>query len=86
VFAVGGVVGLRWDPLFLLPMNQPAQRLTDAMLTTEWNQKDLTTLALVDEGDTLIVDNWRFLHGRSTVKEADVDRHIERVYLSDLYS
>jgi hypothetical protein len=85
VFAAGSVAGFRWDPLFLVPMNQPAQRLADVMLTTEWDRSDLVTLTLADAGDTVVVDNWRFLHGRSSVSDTDVGRHVERVYLTELH-
>jgi L-asparagine oxygenase len=85
VFAAGSTGGFRWDPLFLLPMNQPAERLADVMSTTVWDQRDVVTFTLADDGDTLIVDNWRFLHGRSSVNDPDVARQVERVYLSGLH-
>lgn len=65
-------------------MNAPALRLAEAMSTDAWDRTKLVTLSLLNPGDTLIVDNWRFLHGRSSVQADDAGRCIERVYLSEL--
>ena len=73
----------RWDGLFLVPDNDAAMDVASSLkaLTAQ------TTRAVTLErpGDTLIVDNWRVLHGRSAVPE-DSDRVIERVYLRELYN
>ena len=55
------------------------------MSTGAWDPAQLIAFTLTNPGDTLIVDNWRFLHGRSCVPAVDVNRRIERVYLSELY-
>lgn len=67
-------------------MNAPARRLAELMSTTVWDPTELVTLTFAHDGDTLIVDNWRFLHGRSSVKQADLDRRLERVYISELHT
>lgn len=85
LFPTGVGFGFRWDPLFLVPMNRPARRVADTMSVGAWDAAELITFTLTHPGDTLIVDNWRFLHGRSRVPAADVSRRIERVYLSGLY-
>ena len=85
VFPTGYGFGFRWDPLFLVPMNTSAQRLAEGMSTNAWDQTKLITLILMNSGDTLVVDNWRFLHGRSRVPATDVSRRIERVYLSEFH-
>jgi L-asparagine oxygenase len=41
---------------------------------------------LISSGDTLILDNWRVLHGRAPVPDTAAQRHIERVYLSSLHN
>ena len=82
-FSVGGVDGLRWDPLFLVPMNSVARRVAELMHTQVWQFSE--HLTLVKRGDTLIIDNWRVLHGRSEVARLDIDRRVERVYLSELH-
>ena len=35
-------------------------------------------------GDTVILDNWRMLHGRSAVPEKYSDRMLQRAYLEEL--
>ncbi len=82
MFRQGGVSGFRWDPLFLVPMNEPANRVSETMRRKSWDQSKC--LALIEPGDTLLVDNWRILHGRSEVSLNDADRRIERVYLSEI--
>jgi alpha-ketoglutarate-dependent taurine dioxygenase len=41
--------------------------------------------ALARAGDTLLIDNWRMLHARSSIPLGREDRIIERVYLEGLY-
>src|SRR5437879_606504 len=50
-------VVLRWDPIFLKPLNQHAQVLANAMRDSAWNEEAVKIL-LNQPGDTLIVDNW----------------------------
>ena len=75
--------GFRWDSIFLVPMNSAANRLTEFMHTQAWDLSK--SLNLVERGDTLIIDNWRVLHGRSKILSADIDRRLERVYLWEIY-
>lgn len=78
-----GQVGFRWDSLFLRPLNQAAESLADVVQARA--RIDRIAIALTDPGDTLIIDNWRMLHGRSEVSQQAVGRHIERIYLSSLW-
>jgi len=84
MFSANGACGLRWDPLFLIPMNSAAQQVAEFMSANAWEQANLVTITLACPGDTLIVDNWQFLHGRSAVPPDGAGRRIERVYLSEL--
>lgn len=86
MFSANDICGFRWDPLFLVPMNRAAQRVAEFMSVNAWGQGNLVALALTYPGDTLIVDNWQFLHGRSSVPPTDVGRRIERAYLSELHT
>ena len=83
LFHVDGVYGFRWDSLFLVPMNEAAKKIAEIILTRAWHLSQAETL--VKRGDTLIVDNWRILHGRGKVTMIDADRQLERVYLSKIY-
>jgi L-asparagine oxygenase len=74
----------RWDPVFLEPPNRHAEALGRAMLDPALN--DATTrVRLQYPGDTLIIDNWRMLHGRSPVPAGSELRSIERIYLSEVF-
>lgn len=75
--------GFRWDSLFLVPINKAASQIAEVMSANYWDES--TTVPLSDVGDTLIVDNWRCLHGRSAVDPNDISRNIERVYLSAIH-
>jgi hypothetical protein len=75
---------LRWDPIFLEPLNQPANALVLAMLDPVWSTTVLKVL-LHQPGDTLLIDNWRMLHGRGEVSTQSTARHIDRVYLAEVF-
>ncbi len=74
---------LRWDSLYLKPAS-PIGELAFAKLHECLSSIKPHTVALVEEGDTMIIDNWRMLHGRAAVMERYRDRHLERVYLGSL--
>jgi L-asparagine oxygenase len=80
------VRGLRWDPIFILPMNAPARELAGQISEQKWRGASMTRRILSAPGDTLLVDNWRVLHGRGPVHETQTHRTLERVYLSGLHS
>ena len=86
VFFAENLYGFRWDPLFLVSMNAASNRVAQIMSNHAWYQSKLVSLTLAERGDTLIVDNWRFLHGRSRVSPADIDRRLERIYLSEIHT
>ena len=71
---------LRWDSVYL----RPATRLSDERFS---DIKQFIAcvrpveIKLLERGDTLILDNWRCLHGRADVPEAARHRKIERAYL-----
>ena len=80
--------GLRWDPLFLVPMNSAAVRFAGVVEThaSERSGSGVISLSLVDHGDTLVLDNWRVFHGRSSVSTTHINRRIERIYLSAMHT
>ena len=73
----------RWDPVFLRPLNAPAQELTVLMGNQKWHEA-AAAIPLCRPGDTLLIDNWRALHGRSPVPVRSAGRLLERVYLSEI--
>ncbi len=78
-------IRLRWDPLFLDPVNASAEVLKTAMASAhQWARP--VVQRLVARGDTLVLDNWRVLHGRGAIDVQSLSlRRIERVYLSEVY-
>lgn len=75
----------RWDPIFIEPLNKHAQALKLVMTGLVWNEA-MTRIALRESGDTLVIDNWRMLHGRSQVPAQSLGRQVERVYLSEVFN
>jgi len=74
---------LRWDPIFIRPANWHAKCCAEILNSTELKNNRLN----FDLGDNmiLIVDNWRTLHGRSSVSPAGQSRKVERIYLENIY-
>jgi len=85
-YKVNGLYAFRWDTLFLISMTRAAEQIASLMSTSSWSRTHACSLLLADPGDTLIVDNRRMLHSRSSVKPNETDRQIERVYLSEIYA
>jgi alpha-ketoglutarate-dependent taurine dioxygenase len=75
---------LRWDEVFIRPASRAGEigieRLRERLAKLEPIQ-----ILLVNEGDTLIVDNWRMLHGRAPIPRGCEGRVLERAYLEELY-
>lgn len=74
---------LRWDSLYLRPASPVAIGVYDAILSFI-SQADIANLELANPDDTLIIDNWRCLHGRSSLDHSSSARRIDRVYLKEL--
>ena len=75
---------IRWDSIFLMPANKPAFDCAEIIKSSDF--KNLRAgFKLSDEFDTLLIDNWQNLHGRSCVPKKSIDRIIERVYLDLIY-
>ena len=73
----------RWDPIFLVPMNDYAVELGAVFRNPAWDQRAHRVL-LHERGDLLLIDNWRVLHGRDSVSRGSANRWIDRVYLSEV--
>lgn len=73
---------LRWDELFLAPANQEGDEMHKYM-TSPMSKRSTLELQLLHPADTLIIDNWRMLHGRSSVPTIGLKRIVERTYLEE---
>ena len=80
-----GKNSIRWDSVFLHPVNETASQFSIAMASVDNDSTLGVDVALVNHGDTLIIDNWRVLHGRSSVPCCSEMRRLERIYLSALH-
>lgn len=73
----------RWDTLFIRSMNKAAielqSRIEERLVTTPRYK-----VSLENSGDCILVDNWKMIHGRSSVPPTELGRKIERVYISKL--
>jgi alpha-ketoglutarate-dependent taurine dioxygenase len=78
-FRVNGEVGLRYDPLTMMPANRAAVNVQSGLLPLLAD----VPVASIDWADvgTIIIDNWRVLHGRGTQPEGEGQRVLERVYV-----
>lgn len=81
--ACDGLDVMRWDPLFLRPLNAAAQEVALAITSSHWDG-EMHKILLRDPGDTLLVDNWKSLHGRAAVQRISTRRQIERIYLAEV--
>lgn len=77
-------IRIRWDEVFL----KPASRIGEVadLRVREWlSTCKPTALPLAESHDTLLIDNWRMLHARSSILPGRENRVIERVYLEELH-
>ncbi|MGF6978115.1 L-asparagine oxygenase [Paraburkholderia sp. JPY465] len=75
---------IRWDPLFIQPINDSAKACAKAINSAEFRNMRLE-LILEHPADTLLIDNWRTLHGRGNVTPESEGRCIDRIYLDSLH-
>lgn len=75
---------LRWDKEYLRPASVAGEEAT-SLIAAQIPRAKRIDFSLYQEGDTLVVDNWRMLHARSAVPESCRDRIIERSYLEVVY-
>lgn len=74
----------RWDEVFL----KPASRIGDVAgqrVREQLAKCEPLSVTLAQAGDTLLIDNWRMLHARSSVPTERGDRKIQRIYLESLH-
>lgn len=75
---------LRWDETYIQPASVAGEQAF-ASISCYLTKVAPTSIQLTAPGDTLIVDNWRMIHGRSAVPPYCQDRLIERAYLGDIH-
>lgn len=73
----------RWDSIFIEPANRNAEELKLKIQCAISSAKHVG-LNLDRNGQCLLIDNWRMLHGRSAVSTKSMGRKIERVYFDEV--
>lgn len=73
----------RWDSIYLRPATLSGERVF-FLINDYLSVAKTIDVTLLVPGDTLVIDNWRMLHGRAATPENALDRHIERTYLKAL--
>lgn len=73
----------RWDTLFVASATRESQVICGTV-KDELASIEPKRVLLENPGDTLILDNWRMLHGRSEVSMEDQQRRIERAYFGTI--
>lgn len=74
----------RWDSIFLKPANAFAATVI-AEVSAFLARARTGQAVLTEPGDTLLLDNWRLLHGRTPVSSAACSRRLNRAYLEALH-
>lgn len=74
---------LRWDEVFLKPASSIGYAGSEHVRALV-SELDHLLIALANAGDTLLIDNWRMLHARSSIVAQRESRIVERVYLEAL--
>ena len=74
----------RWDSLFVVPATNESQEVCEVVAVALTSIERIEVF-LENPGDTLILDNWRTLHGRSQVLIEDAQRRVERAYFGVLH-
>ena len=74
---------IRWDSVYLVPATNKSKPVFEE-LARQISQAQTASVILAKPGDTLILDNWRMLHGRSAVPLGSERRHIQRAYLKEI--
>jgi len=83
-FSIMDTEAIRWDPRFLRPLNNEATEALSKAPGSVVLQESIVRIQLSSPGDTLLIDNWRCLHGRSEIGLVALSRHLERVLLDEV--
>jgi len=70
----------RWDQTFIKPAS-PAGLIGFSAVAKLLKQAPRTEFCLEKAGSVIVIDNWRMLHGRSSVSQEDRGRELFRAYL-----
>lgn len=75
---------IRWDDKFFRPASRAGEHGVESFRAA-LGKVSKHSVALVERGDTIVIDNWRMLHARSPVPPGCEGRILERAYLEQLH-
>lgn len=74
---------IRWDQVYLRPAS-PVGKLVFSRFQSLIDGAQPIPVVMVDDGDVVLIDNWRMLHARPGIAPNQRNRKLERVYLRSL--
>lgn len=74
---------IRWDAEYLKPASHVGELVFSSFQSIVAEATAIPAV-MVDDGDVVIIDNWRMLHGRPAIAPNRRDRRLQRVYLRNL--
>lgn len=74
---------LRWDQTYLRPASKMGE-LASGRAQAAIERATPTAVVMTEDGDVVVIDNWRMLHSRPAVPDRCRGRSLERVYLGNL--
>lgn len=74
---------IRWDTQYLKPASHVGE-LVFSSFQSIVEETTATPAVMVNDGDVMIIDNWRMLHARPAIAPNRRDRRLQRVYLRSL--
>lgn len=73
----------RWDSLYITPANKAGKELKN-IIDERIHIIKPKEIFLDKCGDSILVDNWRMLHGRGSINNGSMHRKIQRVYFKEV--
>ena len=74
---------IRWDEVFLKPASRVGE-LAFSQFRSLMAQSVATPVVMRNDGDVLIIDNWRMFHARPAIAPHRQERRLQRAYLRGL--
>lgn len=74
---------IRWDTEYLKPASHVG-KLVFSTIQSIVKEATAMPAVMVDDGDVVVIDNWRMLHARPAIEPNRRDRKLQRVYLRSL--
>lgn len=74
---------IRWDTEYLKPASHVGEQVCSSFQSIVEEATALPAV-MVNDGDVMVIDNWRMLHARPAIAPNRRDRRLQRIYLRSL--